>query len=190
MSRGSFTGGTGDILPQTLTLACNNNGSDDYDVTNHFLPIPRTGTARNRATVFEILWVDWYLDPSSLLSDDGAVFGFLATSALRSDGDTSTLASFALDCANPFSIAPAIWVNNFTSSGSATYDMPKRVDLTDGNGNGQIVATDRLVLIIGNVGTSVGVNEASCKVGYRMVNVSITEYVGLVQSQIGTGGIQ
>jgi hypothetical protein len=59
--------------------------------------------------------------------------------------------------------------------------FPVTIDLTDSNGNGMLIATDSLYVVAANVsGTA---SEAICKVFYRLVNVGITEYVGIVQSQ-------
>ena len=60
--------------------------------------------------------------------------------------------------------------------------MPVIIDLTDNNGNGLLIATDKLFIVFANLnGTVVG--SAVAKVKYRLSNVGITEYVGIVQSQ-------
>ena len=63
--------------------------------------------------------------------------------------------------------------------------MPIHVDLTDNAGNGMLVATDRIVIYGANTsGTIAGTYVA--KVLYRLKEVGIQEYVGIVQSQQGT----
>lgn len=182
---GSVTGGTGDIKPQTLTLSANAPGAaDDYAVTQVNLPVPRFGTMKTKATVFELLHIDWYLQPVNAVDQAGSDFAYLATQQLRSNGDTSTLASFTEDLQDPTTFAAICKVYNFTTSGSDVRTLPDRINFTDDNGNGMIIATDRLFLHTGNTG---GMNQGAtiAKATYRLVNVGITEYVGIVQSQQG-----
>ena len=62
--------------------------------------------------------------------------------------------------------------------------MPIHIDTSDGQGNGILVATDRIVLITGDVGGAI-VGTTACKILYKTIEVGIQEYVGIVQSQQG-----
>ena len=179
---GSRTGGTGDIKPQIFTGTSGTAGAvDDYVVGSLQLPVPRFGTQRSRATVFEVLSVQWFVGNRD--SDTTAThFAYLSTVALRSDGDTSTDATFVTDIQDPRVFAPVFIDRSFTTSGGSTLISPVQVDLTDKNGNGIIIATDRLFVTYGNSNGSVA-SEAVVKILYRMVNVGVQEYIGIVQSQ-------
>ncbi len=60
--------------------------------------------------------------------------------------------------------------------------MPIVIDTTDTDGNGILVATDRLFIVGGNLSGIVAATYVA-KIMYRLVEVGITEYVGIVQSQ-------
>lgn len=55
-------------------------------------------------------------------------------------------------------------------------------DLTDGAGHGLLVATDQIYLTLGTFAFQ---NETyvKCKIMYRYKSVTLTEYIGIVQSQ-------
>lgn len=181
----SFTGGTGDILPQVMTLSSGVAGDvDDYVVAQLALPVPRIGTSTDRATIFEILWVDWYIGIEDNGDVTGTQFAHLSTTNLgRASADTTSLAALVADIANPRSFASVVQSNVTTTSGSFVKTLPQHVDLTDNNGNGILIATDKIFVIGGNIsGTAASTYVA--KAGYRLVNVGTMEYVGVVQSQM------
>lgn len=51
-----------DINPQYLTLFHTSAAVDDYTASQSALPVTRIGASKNKAMVFEILSVDWYID--------------------------------------------------------------------------------------------------------------------------------
>lgn len=183
---GSVTGGTGDVKPQILTISSGQaTAADDYVTDRLPLPVPRFGTMKSKATILEFLWVDWYIDIRDIGDTTSISWAFLSTTALRTDDETSTLATLNEDVLDPRTFALALLNRNFTTSGLSQFYMPFHIDLTDNNGNGILVATDSIVITHGNVnGTLAG--SAIAKIGYRLVNVGITEYVGIVQSQQAT----
>ena len=182
-SGGSVTGGTGDIKPQVLTLDSGTAGViDDYTVNRIALPVPRFGTMKTKATVFEILWVDWYIGIEDFADHENTKIAFLTTSTTRSDAETCDFNSMASDVTDPRTFAAVIVEKILETSGIGIQNMPLRVDMTDSNGNGFIVATDQIFVVYGDAGGSV-VASAVAKMCYRLVNVGITEYVGIVQSQ-------
>jgi len=184
-SGGSVTGGTGDIKPQMLSLTTGQAGAaDDYVIAAVALPVPRFGGSKNKATIFEILWVDWYLSLEDVNDVISQKWAWLSTAATRADAETSTLSSLIDDINDPRSFAPVFTQRSQTTSGILSYTFPIRVDLTDSNGNGFLVATDKIVIAAGAVANTAGVS-ASAKVCYRMVDVGVEEYVGIVQSQTG-----
>lgn len=182
-SGGSLTGGTGDVKPQWLTSTSPfAAGANDYSVQT--INVPRIILGQSGvATVMEILRVDWYLGLADLSDEDALYWGFLNTSLTRTQDETSSFATLAEDAADPQTFALAAQDLSFTTSGANSTQIPISLDMTDGNGNGILIATDRLFLVSGTV-VNTSVTQATVKILYRMVNVGITEYVGIVQSQI------
>ena len=184
-SGGSVTGGTGDIKPQILTLDTGTAGSvGDYTVNRTALPVPRFGTMKTKATIFEFLSIDWYINIEDVLDGSATNWAFLTTTTNRVDAEASTLGSAAADVTDPKTFGFALENRQLTTSGAAFLQMPLHIDLTDNNGNGVLIATDQITIVHGNLsGTNVG--SVVAKVLYRLVNVGIQEYVGIVQSQQG-----
>jgi len=182
---GSVTGGTGDIKPQILTLSSTEAPAiNEYAVANFRLPVSRFVGSRDVTTIVEMLKVWWYpnMEDTSDISADN--FSFLTTATSRNSGDTSTSVTFLADLNDSRTFANVLWATQGTITGATTITFPVEVDLTDGNGNGVLVATDSIFVVGGGVGNT-NAGEYVCKILYRLVNVGIQEYVGIVQSQQG-----
>ncbi len=175
-------GGTGDIKPQYLTLSSGDNVMDTYDVTQFALPVPRFGTTKTKATVFEILSIDWYLAPAVLTDGVHSVFAYLTTATNRVDTEPFILTDIALDLGRSQSFGAVVENNILITTGGLNANLPKSVDLTDGAGNGILVATDSITLVVANVDDAANAVTVA-KVKYRLTNIGIAEYVGIVQSQ-------
>ncbi len=184
-SGGSVTGGTGDIKPQVLTVSTTASaGTDDYSVQQVNLPVPRFGTMKTKATVFELLKIEYYPRIADVVSVSKIYGMFFATQLLRAQNDTCTAATLAADVLDPVVFGYSLLSSTVTTSGSSDIVYPLTIDMTDQNGNGFVIATDRLFFHVGAVAdTTVGTSGA--KLTYRLVNIGITEYVGIVQSQQG-----
>lgn len=180
---GSFTGGTGDIKPQILTVNTDLGAVNQYTLTTIVLPTPRFAAPTNKSTVFEFLSVDFFPGLGTITDITQMSYCWLGTvTAGRSTGDTSTLASFEADLTNTRVFAAASVNSNIVTTGGRSIIMPIHVDLTDSNGNGMLIATDNITLAQGNV-TGTGTFRSIAKIRYRLVNVGLTEYIGIVQSQ-------
>lgn len=181
-SKGSYTGGTGDIKPQWLTATSSVIGAvNDYSVAVIDLPVPRFGPSSKTATVTEILRVDWYLNIADAFKDSGGVFGCLDTSTSKVSGEASSLIDNVSQIAKPSTFACASLTY---LAGGTVAEYPVSIDMTDGNGNGILIAADRLDMVVGyNSNTAFGLSV--CKVLYRMVNIGVEEYVGILQAQAG-----
>lgn len=176
--------GSGDIKPQVITMDSGlAAAADDYVINTVALPVPRFGTTKKKATIFEILWVDWYLSIGNILDTSTTEIGFLTTDPVRSSGETCTVASIQADVGDTRTLAAAIRSALITTSGSTNTKMPQRIDLTDNAGNGVLIATDKLTIVAGAAANTTANARAIAKVGYRLSNVGIEEYVGIVQSQ-------
>jgi len=74
----------------------------------------------------------------------------------------------------------------FTTSGTNMVEQPAVFDMTDGAGHGILIATDFIHLQVFSATTGNAV-EARLKFLFRWKNVSIEEYIGIVQSQQWVG---
>lgn len=54
--------------------------------------------------------------------------------------------------------------------------------MTDGAGHGVLVATDKIYMLTASLAAT-GAQEAIVKILYRLVDVGLEEYIGIVQSQ-------
>src|SRR3972149_1303038 len=68
-------------------------------------------------------------------------------------------------------------------SAAVSEELDHIYDLTDGNGNGLLVATDFIYFVTANVGGT-GSISAVVKILYRLFEANLTEYIGILQSQI------
>jgi len=187
----ALTGGTGDVKPQYMTLSGNASAAgDDFTVTTFALPILRPGVRKeDLATVIEILRVDWYYGFPE--EGDFAVFlgCYLTTNPVRSTGDTASLAAFQDDMVDGSTLAAqahSVSKDVTTAVGETVFwrDWPKTIDTTDGMGNGILVATNDISIVAMALGDG-NTNRCIAKVLYRFVNVTVMEYVGIVQAQQG-----
>ena len=182
-SGGSLTGGTGDVKPQIITLDTGTaNAVTEYVVNRVGLPVPRFGTLKTKATIMEILSVGWYVNIENDSDQTTQDYCYLTTSTTRITGDTGSLAASALDVTDPKAFAFVFSGRILLTSGVSMTQYPINIDLTDQNGNGMLIATDQLFVVGANIGGGTAGSYVA-KVKYRLVNVGITEYVGIVQSQ-------
>lgn len=185
-----LTGGSGDVNPQEMVSPLL-DASVGTQVTSNLtgvqvvlpLPIPRLRTQGQRQLIIELLWAVFYLIGAPLEATTGDNLKYVNVTTNPSpilsvpDGvkDPRTLADFLthiLVNASPVSVAQI-----FTT---------QEVDLTDSAGHGLLVATDQLYfnLVVNNTTTTLsGTDTAFVRLGYRFKDVSLAEYVGIVQSQ-------
>ena len=180
---GSFTGGTGDVKPQWLTVEVPRGSAiDEYGVVRFILPQLVLGGA-NDSTIVEILRVDWYLGLLDSFDVNVLFWGFLTTITNRTIDDAASVTTLEQDVGRPSTFACAILNNKgIGASGLGSSSSPISVDMTDGNGNGILVASQQLFAVSGSLINTIP-SIAVAKILYRMVNVKIEEYVGIVASQ-------
>jgi hypothetical protein len=175
---GSQTGGTGDVKPQILTITGDTIATDDYGVTQFILPVPRFGTSKAKSTITEMLWIEYYF-VGNVADTQYHYWAFLTPQTARTDAETADQASLVVDIANINNFGFRLMSQVLTTSGVTTLNMPLRYDFTDGNGNGLLYAGDRCTLVGANIS---GPSAIIAKLCYRMVDVGLEEYIGLVQS--------
>lgn len=174
-SSSNLSGGTGDVNPQTFVIRCTQSAADTTTAVQVPLPVPRYPGATNRAIVMEVLDVEFII---SDLTQSGATQFITATLSTRTVSatpflariDTAVIAQFSKD----FLFATAV--------GFQYTDRDVRIDLTDAAGHGILVATDQMVLTVFSTATGV-VNDVGARITYRLKEIGLPEYIGIVQSQ-------
>jgi hypothetical protein len=179
----SLTGGTLDVNPQWLSGTAAQSGADTTATTQVVLPIQRiAANAPNNAVVLEVLkiWLEHTNLPASASATettDTIVTAFSTTNT----GTTNA----AMGDSNIFGWHQLTNRSAFTAAGTyytIVKDAPFVLDLTDGAGHGILVATDSIFVQVQSAGTG-NTNTVPWKILYRWKRVSLTEYIGIVQSQ-------
>jgi hypothetical protein len=168
-----------DLYPNFMTWSVTETAADAFSVQNIFTPIPRLQQRGNKAIVMELLellvWV--WATPYTISATFDAQFD-----------------SFSFECGT--GAAPAALINpsagnvfammhrgnNFVTSGMAIQEFPLRYSLVNNDGRGYLLGTDSFWCGIDSTATGVAL-EFDFKMMYRFVEVDITEFIGLVQSQ-------
>lgn len=178
--RDTLTGGTKDVNPQYMVISGTQTAADTFTQVSQQIPIQRLATM-GRAQVMEVLKV--YFQTSDL---SAAVAG-LTVRSLQAALTTKTFAAAIAGISEPtcFALYNKEQVNAFTAGGTGITNFevePFVWDCTDGAGHGFLVASDNIFLQISSAGTTLS-NSVQCKILYRWKDVSVQEYVGIVQSQ-------
>lgn len=190
----TLTGGTGDVNPQWLRVQVTEGTPGVAQSIQVPVPVQRLQQSSGRAQVMEILKIAW--DATQYISTTAGTCGtsgFLATSG-NLPVPTSGLAYENLKAnSKVISYAQNYWINVGGASaalfGTGEDGNNFFQDLTDGAGHGILIATDFLYLSVLS-GTAAGrsVNPAASQtvtvyILYRWKEVSLAEYIGIVQSQ-------
>lgn len=167
-----LTGGTGDLNPQFITALVTQPANDVSEQTEISLPIPRFAAKAGRSIVLEVLAVDFiYADFGAAPAANSFTLCTLSTNAAASDITSSQV--FAL------SLLDSV----FTSAvGLSVEQMVHRHVLHDGAGHGILIGTDSIFLTVISTGT-LQPNSFVAKILYRWKEVSLAEYIGIVQAQ-------
>lgn len=181
-----LTGGTGDVNPQFLSHGFSQTAADTFTEDEVPLPVSRIGgLGANRARVVEILKV--WLMPPRILGFSTAAVSYRSRMSIATRQSTGT--ANVGDIGDPdviMSLTEQVrHVDNVASGSFGQISQGNRenmVDLTDGAGHGVLVATNSLFFRAdtSNRGTA---GDFAFRILYRFKDVSVTEYVGIVQSQ-------
>lgn len=180
-----LTGGTKDVNPQWFNMYVANSVIDGTHCQAFPIPIQRL-KAGGKAQVMEILKVFW----ASSALDNAPATGF------KYQAISAAITTRAMPAGPPLQEPTLIDLYNKNATLNATggaapagtvqeygFEIEPAVhDLTDGAGHGILVATDNLFLTCSSFQTG-QITTASAKVLYRWKDVSMTEYVGIVQGQ-------
>ena len=190
--RDTLTGGTKDVNPQWFPMLSQQSAPDATTTTQFPIPIQRLKQDSDRSQVMEILKVSWDIPQVNALASTG----FFFEAAISTVNPGATLASPATTLSvNQFNargntvdyIARTILGPLGVTSADISQDDPVIHDLTDGDGHGILVATDFIYLtmitqLVGLTATGTA-QQMLAKVLYRWKEVSLQEYIGIVQSQ-------
>lgn len=178
-----ITGGTGDVNPQTLLLAVTQSAPDTVATFGLPLPIPRYPNQNGRSIVMELLSIEfnrvvlnapapgsinWYQNlTTNPAAPTGATFVATVGSQLN---DPRVISDWNTQLDTGAALSSIVINNDYIQ------------DLTDEAGHGILVATDNIYMNLITVATGVA-NSGYCRITYRFKEVSLQEYIGIVQSQ-------
>jgi len=176
-----LTGGTKDVNPQYMqglvTLTAANTATEVTLGTPIVRVGPQTG---GKSIIMELLKA--YVDFPAIDADAAAATARAMTFSIQTVASTAVT---TLDNPRNLCFMSLDNRNAFTAAGTGT--LAERVDptvwdFTDGAGHGVLVATDN-IFIAANTQGQAGASTFRFKLLYRFKEVSLVEYIGIVQSQ-------
>lgn len=176
---GGLTGGTGDVSPQYYSFQLTMTAANTYRETPIATPVPRNKQTGDQVTVMEILKV--FFDGGEADANPAAAGSVISLAAQLS---TKSLTALDSNSPNVFAFFSKQIRGAFTAAGSygMSYYEPYCFDMTDGAGHGVLIATDNIYFGL-NTANFTAVSFCNARLLYRMKNVSLAEYIGIVQSQ-------
>lgn len=163
----------GDRYPNYLSGSLKLSAANTFTTEVETLPIIRPTAGRSRSTIMEVLWVEISPSTIDLVADNDALTFTISTGAVPTSAT-------GLEISN----GNVLVYKGLDTQGADTsvVEKPLRVDLTDKNGFGQLIATDRVNINGFTVGQALA-STFHWRIYYRFVTVSDREYIGIVQSQ-------
>lgn len=178
--RNDLTGGSGDVSPQLLTATVTMSAANTLTEVSIPTPVTRIATRKGRAMVIECLKI--FMDLG--VKDNNYAAG----------GESSVITAIlavttTIGLPNASSLILALinkeYRGAFTAAGSysSVQVEPIVVDLTDGAGHGVLVGTDQIFLGVTTTNFAAA-STGTMRLLYRFKEVSVEEYIGIVQSQL------
>jgi len=163
-----------DNYPNYMTGTANQSSADTATNFQFSTPIPRLQTRGNKATVMELLWIDMKINCTLNAVGETFAASFYGGQATTSEvliSDPRAIGNIAFDATDVL-----------TSGSYPTCKNNWRIDLQSTDGYGFLFAGDiiNVNVVSANTGAS---NRVDFRIYYRFVEIPITEFVGLVQSQ-------
>lgn len=163
-----------DNFPNYMSFIVTTSGTNVFTSFRINTPIPRSQVVSgNRATVMELLWVEWQPTFESLLDafEESMQYGiFLGTPTVHEE------------ISNPQSLISGELILLGLTAGGNMQAFPLRHNLQSADGYGFLLASDSFSAWLDSDGLA-GTFSGHFRVYYRFVNIPVTEYIGLVQSQ-------
>ena len=181
-AQGILTGGSGDVNPQILVVGnVNQTGNDSINVEGQGLPIPRLPISKGKSLVIELLSLDSYV--TGYTQAAGVINQYFCGLTTN----PTAPASYVLAAADPRVISLESWAISAiaTAIGTSYTFVPLHfhADTTDEAGHGILIATDNIYGLIGSANTGASNLNVTFRLKYRFKEVSLEEYIGIVQSQ-------
>ena len=178
-AKDQLTGGSGDVNPQTVSVRVTQAVPTTTILAQFPIPIPRLPTREGKNLVIELLWVE-YFELSAyqpVLNTTAFTLCLLTTTGALSS-------SIALALLDPRSLSQYYRanVNGANIDGVSNTQQYFIDDLTDGAGHGLLLATDQFYLQLYSLNLGAPA-DVVVKFAYRWKEVSLVEYIGIVQSQ-------
>lgn len=162
-----------DINPQFFSFVVTGVINNVYSETTVPLPYPRFTTPAGRQPVIEVLKIEVETNDYSYINATGhGLFTTLSTTAGSEEA---------------FLDNPHLFFKHreYLLGATAHFTSPDVYEYTDNNGKGLLLAVDNIYAGIQSAGweSSGEIPKAYFKIFYRFRNVSLAEYIGIVQSQ-------
>ena len=181
MKRGkseSLTGGTGDVNPQNMKIVLEQMATDAFAQNFTPLPIPRYPQQNGKQIVMEVLGVTF--TPTQWTIATSATNKYFAQLSTNPNIPASIRAAVQ----DPRGIAHMFYQIITGATPNTFYKEGEYyIDLTDNAGHGLLIATDNIYGYITTEQTTGANFEVVVNIEYRFKQVSLAEYIGIVQSQ-------
>ncbi len=181
-----FGGGSGDVNPQWFNMTVSGNLAAAYQDVGTSMPRERLPFG-NKSQVMEVLKVQFTMGPTQTFvltaATAASVRCYLTTTSFGTAEPLQTQFSGRIVAKKRIDFASTAAAAAATVYVGPGLDEP--VDVTDGAGNGILVATDSIFIgciQTGNTNPITG-GVIGSRVLYRWKNVALSEYIGIVQSQ-------
>lgn len=161
-----------DVFPNYLSLNLTQPAANALVTSQVFMPIPRIPMGKS-ATIMELLWMDLNVATNTLLGDMDKWYMSVSTG-----GEPAAVISIA----DGNCVLAMSQEKQFTISGADITTFPLRYNMQSQDGHGYLLASDSLWFALDSVSLNTGTH-MNIRLHYRFVQVTIEEYIGIVQSQ-------
>lgn len=174
--RGSLSGGgisRLDKFPNYMSFKVQQDGVNLFNNDQIVTPISRLSRGGKKVTIMELLWVDFdYINIGFLAPGDSVIVG-MSTGQFPIIAPTQGDPEVLFTHRTLIQGVGASWITTFNA---------QRYNFQSEDGHGLLMATDSFNAWIDTTGMAAVVTW-SARVFYRFVEVGVTEYIGIVQSQ-------
>lgn len=181
-----LTGGTRDVNPQYMSGSITLSAANTTTEVTVGTPIVRVGSGvgnNGKSVIMEVLKV--YFEFPAIDADAAAATNRNNSIAITTTTNGATPVMPTFDNPRIVAYAQKQLRNAFTAAGTGVLEQsidPVEADVTDGAGHGILVATDNVFVVATTLGQA-GASVFRWKILYRFKEVSLVEYIGIVQSQ-------
>ena len=162
-----------DRYPQYITDSVVSSAANTWTQQTKPLPVNRVGsTSGNKTRILEIARVEFEVSDQTSTVDATGYRVYVTTKSHATEPNFADPSVIVQD-------GNIVW---FTTSGSGLYQRQKRIECETSDGYGILVATDNLYVSLKTTNWTAAAT-LRYKIWYRFVDVSLQEYIGMVQAQ-------